>query len=72
MKYQLISVHILQVTASSLLGTNDKGQVVEGDGDIEISAACIHLGVRSLHHQKCVMHTHAPYLTSLSKNFSSL
>ena len=53
-------------------GTNDKGQVVEGDGDIEISAACIHLGVRSLYHQKCVMHTHAPYLTSLSKNFSSL
>ena len=35
-----------RVTASSLLGLDSVGRVVEGEGEPELSGACIHLGVR--------------------------
>ena len=34
------------VTASCLLGLGPKGEVIEGDGEPELSGACIHLGLR--------------------------
>ena len=34
------------VTASCMLGLDAGGGVVEGDGEPELSGACIHLGVR--------------------------
>ena len=35
-----------QVTASSILGLDTEGRVMEGQGEPELSGACIHLGVR--------------------------
>ncbi|XP_019629692.1 PREDICTED: uncharacterized protein LOC109473949 [Branchiostoma belcheri] len=58
--------HWSQVTASCLLGLNEKGEVVEGKGRAETSAAEIHMAVYDARDDiKSVMHTHAPYLTAL-------
>ena len=35
-----------RVTASSILGLDREGAVLEGRGEPELSGACIHLGVR--------------------------
>lgn len=35
-----------QVSASCLLGLDTEGRVMEGQGEPELSGACIHLGVR--------------------------
>ena len=57
---------ILQVTASGLLGLVGAGEVVEGEGEPELSGACIHLGVRRVRPTaRVVMHTHTPYATAL-------
>ena len=34
------------MTASSILGLDTEGRVMEGQGEPELSGACIHLGVR--------------------------
>ena len=34
------------VTASCILGLDTRGRVMEGQGEPELSGACIHLGVR--------------------------
>ena len=58
--------HMLQVTASGLLGLVGAGEVVEGEGEPELSGACIHLGVRRVRPTaRVVMHTHTPYATAL-------
>ncbi|XP_019629260.1 PREDICTED: uncharacterized protein LOC109473714 [Branchiostoma belcheri] len=58
--------HWSQVTASCLLGLNEKGEVVEGKGRAETSAAEIHMAVYDARDDvKSVMHTHAPYATAL-------
>lgn len=54
------------VTASCILGLAPDGQVMEGEGEPELSGACIHLGVRrSRPGTQVVMHTHTPYATAL-------
>ncbi|XP_078606733.1 putative aldolase class 2 protein CC_1201 [Branchiostoma floridae x Branchiostoma japonicum] len=58
--------HWSQVTASCLVGVNERGEVVEGTGKAETSAAEIHLAVYDARDDvKSVMHTHAPYATAL-------
>ncbi|CAH1270206.1 ADD1 [Branchiostoma lanceolatum] len=58
--------HWSQVTASCLLGLNEKGEVVEGTGRAETSAAEIHMAVYDAREDvKSVMHTHSPYATAL-------
>ncbi|XP_013402824.1 uncharacterized protein LOC106168341 [Lingula anatina] len=61
-------LHWSEVTASSLLGLNEKNKVVEGDGPAEISAASIHRGIHNARSKdiSCVMHTHMPYATALA------
>jgi len=55
-----------RVTASSILGLGHQGEVLEGEGEPELSGACIHLGVRRAKPEaKVVMHTHTPYATAL-------
>lgn len=59
-------LHWSEVKASSFLGLNEKGEVLEGTGQAEISASTIHRGV---HHVRpdavCVFHVHPPYCTAL-------
>ncbi|XP_064606064.1 putative aldolase class 2 protein CC_1201 [Liolophura sinensis] len=58
--------HWSQVTRSSLLGVDEHGQVVEGNGQAETSAVSIHLGLHLCNQDaRCVMHAHTPYATSL-------
>ena len=60
------SVDWSKVTASGLLGLDPAGKVLEGDGEPELSGACIHLGVRrSRPDAKVIFHTHTPYATAL-------
>jgi len=55
------------VTASSLLGLNRAGEVVEGEGEPEITGASIHIGLRKHRpNARVIMHTHTPYATALS------
>eukprot|EP00095_Tigriopus_kingsejongensis_P003375 maker-scaffold153_size302544-snap-gene-1.11 protein:Tk03375 transcript:maker-scaffold153_size302544-snap-gene-1.11-mRNA-1 annotation:"predicted protein" len=63
------SLHWSEVNASSLIGLNTHGDVVEDGcwgGRPELSAACIHLGVRNIQpHIKVLMHIHPPHSTAL-------
>ncbi|KAJ8042433.1 hypothetical protein HOLleu_13490 [Holothuria leucospilota] len=65
-------IHWSQVTANSLVGVDfETGEVIEGEGKVEMSAMNIH---RAIHRVKsaedkslrCVMHTHQPYTTALA------
>jgi len=60
--------HWSEVSASSLLGVDKLGSVLEGDPQQtpELAAACIHLGIRRIRPEaKVIMHTHQPYATAL-------
>ncbi|KFM81080.1 Adducin-related protein, partial [Stegodyphus mimosarum] len=60
-------LHWKEVTPSLLIGVNEKNEVVEGNGEPEITALCIHRGIYSqCPNVKCVMHTHMPYATALT------
>ncbi|XP_013402792.1 uncharacterized protein LOC106168318 [Lingula anatina] len=61
-------LHWSEVTASSLVGLNEKDEVVEGEGHADIAAASIHRGIHNARSEdvSCVMHTHMPYATALA------
>lgn len=57
-----------KVTASNLIGVNGEAQTVEGEGNVDIAASSIHLGIRKVRPDaKVIMHTHQPYATSLGE-----
>ena len=60
-------LHWSEVRASDLIVVDSEGNVVEGEGEAEESAVCIHGPIHRLHPSgRCVLHTHMPYATSLS------
>ncbi|KAG1666280.1 putative aldolase class 2 protein [Nymphon striatum] len=60
-------LHWSEVTPSKLVGVNDKFEVVEGDGQPEVSAMCIHKGIYAERKgTSSIMHSHPPYATALS------
>ena len=60
-------LHWSEVTASNLLVVDAKGNVVEGEGEAETTAFCIHAPIHiSNPRAACIMHTHMPYATALS------
>jgi ribulose-5-phosphate 4-epimerase/fuculose-1-phosphate aldolase len=59
--------HWSEITASDLLTVDLDGEVVEGDGDWEVTAFMIHRGVHLARPSaRCVLHTHMPYATAVS------
>ncbi len=59
--------HWSQVTASGLLLVDKDGTVLEGDGQAETSAFCIHAPIHLRHGRaNAVLHTHMPYATTLT------
>ncbi len=59
--------HWSEVTASSLLVVDFDGNVIEGEGDAEATAFCIHAPIhRARANARCLLHTHMPYATALS------
>ena len=60
-------IHWSQVTASDLLLVDNDGQVLEGEGELETTAFCIHSRIHMRHPRAaCVLHTHMPYATTLT------
>ena len=60
----------VQATPSSLIAVNDRGELVEGQGEVQIEATAIHKGVHDARKDAvCVFHLHAPYTTALGINF---
>lgn len=60
-------IHWSRVTASDLLLVDNDGQVLEGSGELETTAFCIHSRIHMRHPRAaCVLHTHMPYATTLT------
>src|SRR5689334_1653986 len=54
-----------ELRASDLIAVDGEGNVVDGDGEWEITAFMIHRGVhRARPSARCVFHTHMPYATA--------
>jgi ribulose-5-phosphate 4-epimerase/fuculose-1-phosphate aldolase len=61
-------LHWSEVTASNLITVSYDGRLIEGDGEIERSAFCIHAPIHRLKKQAaCVLHTHMPYASALTR-----
>lgn len=59
--------HWSEITASSLVLCNDKGDILEGDNTVEDTAFFIHSGIHTaVANATVVLHTHQPYVTALS------
>ena len=60
-------LHWSEVTASNLLALDDKGNVLEGEGEAERTAFTIHSRIHLANPKAaCVLHTHMPYATALT------
>ncbi|XP_031550556.1 uncharacterized protein LOC116287982 [Actinia tenebrosa] len=56
----------IQAKPDLLVGVNFKGEVVEGQEEVEASAWTIHLGIHKARPDAlCVFHLHPPYVTAL-------
>lgn len=59
--------HWSQLTASDLLLVDHDGRMLEGEGELETTAFCIHSRIHREHPRAaCVLHTHMPYATALT------
>ena len=60
-------VHWSQVRARDILVVDRHGEVLDGEGEAERTAVCIHGQVHLRHPRaRCVLHTHMPYATALT------
>jgi ribulose-5-phosphate 4-epimerase/fuculose-1-phosphate aldolase len=60
-------LHWSEVTAGDILLVDQEGRVLDGEGEVEISAFAIHSRIHRQHPQaRCVLHTHMPYATALT------
>jgi ribulose-5-phosphate 4-epimerase/fuculose-1-phosphate aldolase len=61
-------LHWSEVTASSFMIVEYDGRIVEGEGEAEMSAFCIHAPIHRLRPDAvCVLHTHMPYASALAR-----
>jgi ribulose-5-phosphate 4-epimerase/fuculose-1-phosphate aldolase len=61
-------LHWSEVTAGCLLEVGYDGSLLSGDGEIERSAFCIHAPIhRLIPGARCVMHTHMPFASALTR-----
>lgn len=60
-------LHWAEVKASDFLVCDYEGRVVEGEGEIEQTAWCIHAPIHRLKPDAaCLLHTHMPFATTLT------
>lgn len=60
-------LHWSEVTASNLIEVDFDGNVIEGEGEAEATAFCIHAPIhRARPDARCLLHTHMPFATALS------
>jgi ribulose-5-phosphate 4-epimerase/fuculose-1-phosphate aldolase len=61
-------LHWSEVSASSFMVVDYDGTIIEGDGEAERSAFCIHAPIHRLRPDAvCVLHTHMPYASALAR-----
>jgi ribulose-5-phosphate 4-epimerase/fuculose-1-phosphate aldolase len=61
-------LHWSEVTASSFMVVTYDGAIIEGEGEPERSAFCIHAPIHRLRPDcVCVLHTHMPYASALAR-----
>jgi ribulose-5-phosphate 4-epimerase/fuculose-1-phosphate aldolase len=61
-------LHWSEVTASSFMEVGFDGAVLSGRGEVERSAFCIHAPIhRLLPQHACVLHTHMPFASALTR-----
>ena len=67
--YQIpFGLHWSEVTASCFMEVDYEGNVVRGTGHMEQSAYAIHAPLhRDVEHAGCVMHTHMPFASALTR-----
>ncbi|MFM9844279.1 MAG: aldolase [Dongiaceae bacterium] len=60
-------LHWREIRASDLVLVNERGEKLEGHGDVEASAFWIHSRIHIAHPAgACVLHSHMPYATALT------
>lgn len=60
-------LHWSEVTATNLLALDARGDIVEGEGEVEKTAFYIHSRIHLAHPRAaCVLHTHMPFATALA------
>ena len=61
-------LHWSEITASCFLEVSYEGKVLKGEGEAERSGFCIHAPIHRLNPEAvCVMHTHMPFASALSR-----
>src|SRR6516225_135279 len=61
-------LHWSEMTASAFMEVGYDGSVLQGDGEVERSAFCIHAPIhRLVPGAACVLHTHMPYASALTR-----
>ncbi|WP_179266605.1 class II aldolase/adducin family protein [Bordetella genomosp. 4] len=58
--------HWSEARASDLIVFDENGQVLEGDGDLELSAFCIHAPLHRITGAKVILHTHQTWALALN------
>ena len=59
-------LHWSEARASDLIVFDDSGRTLEGDGDVELSAWCIHAPIHRITGAPVVMHTHQTWALALN------
>jgi len=59
-------LHWSEAKASDMLIFDEAGNVLEGDGDVELSALCIHAPIHRLSGARVVLHTHQHWALALN------
>lgn len=59
-------LHWSEARASDMIVFEESGSVLEGEGDVELSAQCIHAPIHRLTGARVVMHTHQTWALALN------
>ena len=58
--------HWSEARASDMIVFDESGKTLEGEGDVELSALCIHAPIHRVSGARVVMHTHQPWVLALN------
>ncbi len=59
-------LHWSEAKASDMIVFNEKGETLEGEGEVELSAQCIHAPIHRITGARVVLHTHQTWAVALN------
>lgn len=59
-------LHWSEASTSNLIVFNEAGETLEGEGEVELTAQCIHAPIHRITGKQVVMHTHQPWALALN------